>query len=144
MTVTDVGLQTAYSFWSGVRGRAEHFASLSTCRIALKNASSVNEAMSRPPTSAIKRRESLSMIDQVPCAQCGAPVSASTVRTMNGLCISCKMKRTRTDPFHVFYNSLIDRVRHSRGGFDLLSEPEKLYFTVMLLRNEVNNGGFHQ
>ncbi len=63
---------------------------------------------------------------------------------MNGLCISCKMKRTRTDPFHVFYNSLIDRVRHSRGGFDLLSEPEKLYFTVMLLRNEVNDGGFHQ
>ena len=84
------------------------------------------------------------MIDQVPCAQCGAPVSESSARRMNGLCISCKMKRTRTDPFHVFYNSLIDRVQRSRGGFDMLSEPEKLYFTVMLLRNEVNNGGFHQ
>src|SRR6266568_9187678 len=144
MTVTDVGLQAAYSFWSAVSGREEPFASLSTFRIPLKNASSVNETMSRPPTSAIKRRESLSMIDQAPCAQSGAPVSASTARRMNGLCISCKMKRTRTAPFHVFYNSLIDRVHHSRGGFDLLSEPAKLYFTVMLLRNEVNDGGFHQ
>jgi len=46
--------------------------------------------------------------------------------------------------FYALYEMLIHRVNQSRGGFDDLSEPEKLYYTVALLRNEINNGGFHQ
>jgi hypothetical protein len=42
------------------------------------------------------------------------------------------------------YASLIDRVHELEGGYGALSHPEKLYYVVALLRNEVNNGGFHQ
>ncbi|HEV2732862.1 MAG TPA: DMP19 family protein [Terriglobales bacterium] len=55
-----------------------------------------------------------------------------------------KVKHTKTDPFYLLYNSLIERVHHSPGGFGGLSEPEKLYYAVALLRNEVYNGGFDQ
>jgi len=55
-----------------------------------------------------------------------------------------KMKHTKTNPFYLLYNSLIERVQRSPGGFGGLSEPEKLYYAVALLRNEVNNGGFDQ
>jgi hypothetical protein len=55
------------------------------------------------------------------CVECGARIPASTDRGMKGLCIPCKMKPARTDPFHVLYKSLIDRVHNSPGGLDILS-----------------------
>lgn len=54
------------------------------------------------------------------------------------------MKRTRSSPFYLLYGSLINRVHNSPGGFNALSEAEKLYYATMLLRNEVGNGGFDQ
>jgi len=54
------------------------------------------------------------------------------------------MKRPGADTFDLFYGSLIERVNNSANGFGGLSEPEKLYYSVTLLINEVNNGGFDQ
>ena len=59
----------------------------------------------------------------------------------NGLCILCSLRR---DPFFAVNTSLIDRVCHSPGGFDALSEAEKFYYPLTLFQDEVNNGGFHQ
>ena len=59
----------------------------------------------------------------------------------DGLCLRCSAKR---NPFFVLYSSLIDRVYHSPGGFDALTDTEKLYYALTLFQNEVNNGGFHQ
>lgn len=84
------------------------------------------------------------MTDELTCAECGAPVSASIARRMKGLCVACKMKHTRRNPFYLLYASLIERVHHSPEGFSGLSEAEKLYWAVALLRNEINNGGFDQ
>ena len=50
----------------------------------------------------------------------------------------------RPSPLSVLYTKLIDRVHNSSGGFEGLSESEKVYYSVALLRNETNNGGFHQ
>jgi len=51
-----------------------------------------------------------------------------------------------TDPeyFYALYDTLVHRVHHTRRGFDSLSEPEKVYYVLTLLRNEINNGGFDQ
>jgi len=54
------------------------------------------------------------------------------------------MKHARKNPSYLFYNSLIERVHNSADGFGGLSEAEKLYWAVALLRNEINNGGFDQ
>jgi uncharacterized protein DUF4375 len=54
------------------------------------------------------------------------------------------IKRARTNPFYLLFDSLIKRVHDSADGFGNLSEPEKIYYSVALLRNEINNGGFHQ
>jgi len=54
------------------------------------------------------------------------------------------MPRGKNNPFYLLYGSLIERVHGESGGFNTLSEPEKLYYATTLLRNEVNNGGFHQ
>jgi len=53
-------------------------------------------------------------------------------------------RRTKTNAFYLLYNSLVQRVHDSPNGFGGLSDPEKLYYAVALLRNEVNNGGFDQ
>jgi endogenous inhibitor of DNA gyrase (YacG/DUF329 family) len=79
--------------------------------------------------------------EKVPCVECGKPVSTKQAAKRNGLCLRCSAKR---DPFFVLYSSLIDRVCHSSGGFDALSDAEKLYYALILFQNEVNNGGFHQ
>jgi Domain of unknown function (DUF4375) len=87
------------------------------------------------------------MTAQVACVECGKPVSARIARRMKGLCLAClgrETTHTRKDPFYLFYNSLIERVHNSADGFGGLSEAEKLYWAVALLRNEINNGGFHQ
>jgi hypothetical protein len=79
--------------------------------------------------------------EKVPCVECGKPVAVSLANRSKGFCLRCF---TKTDPFFVLYNSLIERVYHSVGGFDALSEAEKRYYSVTLFQNEVNNGGFHQ
>ena len=87
------------------------------------------------------------MTAQVACAKCGKPVSARIARRMKGLCLAClgrETTHTRKGPFYLFYNCLIERVHNSTEGFGGLSEAEKLYWAVALLRNEINNGGFHQ
>ena len=87
------------------------------------------------------------MTAQVACAKCGKPVSARIARRMKGLCLAClgrETTHTRKGPFYLFYNCLIERVHNTADGFGGLSEAEKLYWAVALLRNEINNGGFHQ
>jgi hypothetical protein len=85
------------------------------------------------------------MTAQVACAKCGKPVSARIARRMKGLCLAClgrETTHTRKGPFYLFYNCLIERVHNTADGFGGLSEAEKLYWAVALLRNEINNGGF--
>jgi hypothetical protein len=81
------------------------------------------------------------LAEKVACLECGKPVSASLASRREGLCLRCSAKR---NPFFVLYSSLIERVCHSPGGFDTLSDAEKLYYALTLFQNEVNNGGFHQ
>jgi Domain of unknown function (DUF4375) len=50
----------------------------------------------------------------------------------------------RTDPFRKLWLSLVERENSPAGGFEMLSEAEKLYYAVGLLELEVYNGGFHQ
>jgi uncharacterized protein DUF4375 len=53
-------------------------------------------------------------------------------------------EQMRTDPFRKLWVSLVERADAPAGGFDRLSETEKLYHAVGLLGLEVYNGGFHQ
>ena len=84
---------------------------------------------------------SIKLSDKVPCIECGKPVLRKLVAKRGGLCLRCSAKR---NAFFVLYSSLIDRVYHSPGGFDALSDTEKLFYALTLFQNEVNNGGFHQ
>jgi hypothetical protein len=73
--------------------------------------------------------------------ECGKAVSVKLASKRDGLCLRCHAKR---NPFFMLYSSLIDRVWNSPGGFEALSESEKLYYVMTLFQNEINNGGFHQ
>jgi hypothetical protein len=79
--------------------------------------------------------------EKVPCVECGKPVSVKQAAKRNGLCLRCSANR---NPYFMLYSSLIDRVCHSAGGFQELSDAEKLYYAMTLFQNEINNGGFHQ
>ena len=79
--------------------------------------------------------------EKIPCAECGKPIAADRAAERNGLCLRCSAQR---NPFFMLYSSLIDRVCNSTGGFEALSESEKLYYAMTLFQNEINNGGFHQ
>lgn len=79
--------------------------------------------------------------EKVPCVECGKPVSAKLAKSRNGRCLQCNLAR---NPFFVLYNGLIQRVHGPGGSFESLSESERLYYTLTLFQNEVNNGGFHQ
>ena len=79
--------------------------------------------------------------EKVSCAECGKPVSAKLASRRDGLCLQCHAKR---NPFFVLDVGLIDRVCHASGGFDTLSDAEKIYYALTLFQNEVNNGGFDQ
>ena len=79
--------------------------------------------------------------EKVSCVECGKPVSAKLARRRDGLCLLCHAKR---NPFFVLSNSITERVWGSPGGFNALSDPEKLYYALDLFQGEVNNGGFHQ
>jgi len=101
------------------------------------------------------------MSEKVPCTQCGAQILATTAARTNGLCMPCKggyrksleenkrraieeREADRTDPFRALWRSLVNRVYNLPGGFESLSEAEKLYFAVGVLEGEVYNGGFDQ
>jgi Domain of unknown function (DUF4375) len=86
------------------------------------------------------------MNDKVPCAECGTEIRVRNPDRMKGLCVRCysKSKQRKPNPFSDLYVDLIHRVHETDGGFGALSEAEKLYYSVALLRNEINNGGFHQ
>jgi hypothetical protein len=53
-------------------------------------------------------------------------------------------ERMLTDPYRKLWVSLVELVHLSPSGFDGLSDPQKLYFAVSLLEEDVYNGGFHQ
>jgi|SRR5579862_3769950 len=113
------------------------------------------------------------MEEQVPCKECGKPISAVMAGQRNGMCLLCSIKNVekvpciecgkpvsvklaskrnglclrcsaQRNPFFVLYSSLIDQVCNSPGGFEALPEAERVYYALTLFQNEVNNGGFHQ
>lgn len=84
---------------------------------------------------------SVKNVEKVACVECGKPVAVNLANKRGGLCLRCHAKR---NPFFVLYSHLIDQVCNAEGGFDRLSEPEKIYYALTLFQNEVNNGGFHQ
>lgn len=101
------------------------------------------------------------MSEKIPCAECQALVLPSTAERTGGLCMPCKngnrasierskeyYKKQReldkTCPFRALWSSLIEKVYHTEGGFNLLTEEEQLYFSVNVLSGEVYNGGFDQ
>lgn len=81
------------------------------------------------------------LTEKVPCVECGKPVVVKFAQMKEGQCLQCSLKR---NPFYLLYDKLIKRVHGPAGSFDALSENEKLYYTLSLFRNEINNGGFHQ
>lgn len=58
--------------------------------------------------------------------------------------ITEQREREISDPFRILWRELVRRVHQNELGFDGLSEPEKLYFSVGLLDGELYNGGFDQ
>jgi hypothetical protein len=83
-------------------------------------------------------------IEQVPCGECGILIPEVTAQRTRGLCVPCKMRLTKSDPFQDFYKALVDRIDRYPNGFVSLTEPEKLYFALTLFRDEVHAGGFQQ
>jgi len=83
-------------------------------------------------------------IEQVPCGECGILIPEVTAQRTRGLCIPCKMRLTKSDPFQDFYKALAERIDRFPNGFTSLTEPEKLYFALNLFRDEVQAGGFSQ
>jgi hypothetical protein len=100
------------------------------------------------------------MAARVACTRCGASILTNTAEKNDGLCMPCKTgtreqidagrrwheehaERER-DPARVLWLSLVGRVDNGPLGFAGLSEPEKLYFCVVLMDGEVYNGGFDQ
>lgn len=101
------------------------------------------------------------MSEKIPCTKCGALVLPSTAERTGGLCMPCKSgnreniergkeyyKKQReldkTCPYRALWKELINKVYHTEGGFNILSEEEQLYFAVTVLTGEVYNGGFDQ
>jgi len=83
-------------------------------------------------------------IEQVPCGECGIMIPEVTAQRTRGLCIPCKMRLTKSDPFQDFYKALADRIERYPNGFISLTEPEKLFFALTFFRDEVHAGGFQQ
>lgn len=84
------------------------------------------------------------MEEKVACVECGTPISRDAAPRRKGLCVLCKAKHRTTNPFSLLYISLMHRVHDSDEGFAGLSEEERLFYSVSLFRNEINNGGFDQ
>lgn len=100
------------------------------------------------------------MADKVACTRCGASILASTAEKNGGLCMPCstgtreqidagrqwyaERGARERDPSRVLWLSLVDRVHNTPLGFEGLSEPEMLYFSVVQMEGEVYNGGFDQ
>ena len=101
------------------------------------------------------------MSEKVPCTECDAAILPSTAERTGGLCMPCKngnrknierakefYKREReldkTCPFRALWWEIVDKVYNQEGGFAKLTDDEKLYYAVNVLRGEVYNGGFNQ
>ncbi len=101
------------------------------------------------------------MSGKIPCIKCGALLLPSTAERTGGLCMPCKngsrenvehgreyykkqAELDRTCPYRALWKELINKVYHTEGGFNVLSEDEQLYFALNVLAGEVYNGGFDQ
>lgn len=101
------------------------------------------------------------MSDKVPCIECGAMILPNTVQRTGGRCMPCKngtrksmelakeraareRELEKTCPYRALWRNLVHKVYNEEGGFDALSEEEKLYYSVNVLSGEVYNGGFDQ
>src|SRR5690606_14789899 len=100
-------------------------------------------------------------MNKVACSKCGVMVLVRTAMRNDGKCAPCsngtresmeasrrwnreERERSKTDPSHIYWRALVDRVHKVEPGFEGLSEAEKKYFAVCCLSGEVYNGGFHQ
>ena len=79
------------------------------------------------------------LTEKVACLECGQPVSKSLASRREGLCLRCSAKR---NSFFVFYSSLIERVCHSPGGLDTLSDAKKLNYALTLFKMRSTTAGF--
>ena len=101
------------------------------------------------------------MTQKVACKKCGVLILPTTANKNDGLCIPCKkgyrdnIERSKvyhakerelekTSPFRALWRELVSKVYDEPGGFNKLTEEEKLYFAVGVLDGEVYNGGFIQ
>ena len=101
------------------------------------------------------------MTQKVACKKCGVLIFPTTANKNDGLCIPCKkgyrdnIERSKvyhakerelekTSPFRALWRELVSKVYDEPGGFNKLTEEEKLYFAVGVLDGEVYNGGFIQ
>jgi hypothetical protein len=101
------------------------------------------------------------MSERVLCKECKASILLSTSKRTNGLCMPCKngyrknieeakkyytkeKELNNTCPFRALWRELVDKVYKHKNGFDDLSNNEKLYYAVNVLKGEVYNGGFTQ
>jgi len=101
------------------------------------------------------------MVEKVACKSCGKLILPTTAKKNYGLCMPCKngyreqiekskehYKKEReldkTCPFRALWQELVSKVHDSPGGFAVLTEDEKIYFSVGILDGEVYNGGFVQ
>ncbi|MFD2232124.1 DMP19 family protein [Alkalimarinus sediminis] len=101
------------------------------------------------------------MSDKIPCNECGALVLPSTAERTGGLCMPCKngtrksmelakerykqeRELDKTCPYRALWRVLVDKVFNQSGGFDALTDDEKIYYSVNTLSGDVYNGGFNQ
>jgi hypothetical protein len=78
------------------------------------------------------------LAEKLACLECGKPVSASLASRREGL---GPAQQRQAQPVFVLYSSLIERVCSS-GGFDTLSDAEKLYYALTLFKMRSTTAGF--
>jgi hypothetical protein len=98
-----------------------------------------------------------SVMEKIPCNECGALILPATAESTGGICMACKqgirksMDASRDyyeslksyDPFRELWKSLVERSSLDRSLVNF-SVKEQRYFAVSLLDGEVYNGGFDQ
>lgn len=100
-------------------------------------------------------------MEKLPCSQCAVSILSRTAERNGGLCVPCakgtratleadrlryraERERLRTDPFRIYWSSLLARVHATEDGYSRLPTAERHYFSVALVDGEVQNGGFGQ
>jgi hypothetical protein len=98
-----------------------------------------------------------SLMEKIPCNECGALILPTTAENTGGVCMACKqgirksMEASRAyyqslkayDPFRELWKSLVERSSEDEALISF-SREERSYFAVSLLNGEVYNGGFDQ